>query len=75
MPSMKTNVLVPLPVIFVVYDFFYTLLHWALHDKSVYGYIHKHHHHQKAPRLVLVHLIAYVSYFLIHAFHFLADIN
>jgi len=44
-----TNVLVPLPVIFVVYDFFYTLLHWALHDKSVYGYIHKHHHHQKAP--------------------------
>lgn len=43
------NTLLPIPVIFVVYDFFYTLLHWALHIKAVYGYIHKHHHHQKAP--------------------------
>jgi len=32
-----------------VYDFFYTILHWALHIKGIYGYIHKHHHHQKAP--------------------------
>mmetsp|Transcript_47142 Transcript_47142/g.57052 ORF Transcript_47142/g.57052 Transcript_47142/m.57052 type:complete len:367 (-) Transcript_47142:796-1896(-) len=43
------NVIVPLPVIFVMYDFFYTLLHCALHVKGVYAYIHKHHHHQKAP--------------------------
>uniref|UniRef100_A0A7R9W2V0 Fatty acid hydroxylase domain-containing protein n=1 Tax=Pseudictyota dubia TaxID=2749911 RepID=A0A7R9W2V0_9STRA len=43
------NTLLPLPIIFVAYDFFYTLLHWALHIKAIYGYIHKHHHHQKAP--------------------------
>lgn len=44
-----TNTLAALVAIFVVYDFFYTLLHWFLHIKAVYGYIHKHHHHQKAP--------------------------
>lgn len=44
-----TNILLPIPIIFVIYDFFYTILHWALHIKAVYGYIHKHHHHQKAP--------------------------
>lgn len=49
-----TNVLLPIPIIFVIYDFFYTLLHWALHIKAIYGYIHKHHHHQKAPRYVLI---------------------
>ena len=49
-----TNVLLPIPIIFVIYDFFYTLLHWALHIKAIYGYIHKHHHHQKAPRYVSI---------------------
>lgn len=34
---------------FIIYDFFYTLLHWALHIQAIYGYIHKHHHRQKAP--------------------------
>ena len=43
------NTLIPLPVIFVIYDFFYTLLHWFLHIQAIYGYIHKHHHRQKAP--------------------------
>lgn len=43
------NTLLPIPVIFVVYDFFYTLLHWGLHIQGIYEYIHKHHHHQKAP--------------------------
>lgn len=43
------TVLLPLPVIFLVYDFFYTLLHWFLHVKAVYPLVHKHHHHQKAP--------------------------
>eukprot|EP00521_Asterionellopsis_glacialis_P004110 CAMPEP_0195272030 /NCGR_PEP_ID=MMETSP0706-20130129/15490_1 /TAXON_ID=33640 /ORGANISM="Asterionellopsis glacialis, Strain CCMP134" /LENGTH=193 /DNA_ID=CAMNT_0040327989 /DNA_START=174 /DNA_END=755 /DNA_ORIENTATION=+ len=43
------NVLLPLPVLYIVYDFVYTIMHWALHIKAVYGYIHKHHHHQKAP--------------------------
>lgn len=49
---LQTTVLLPLPVIFIVYDFFYTILHWALHIKSIYGFIHKHHHVQKAPRWV-----------------------
>lgn len=44
-----SNTLLPLPALFIVYDFFYTILHWSLHIKSIYGYIHKHHHHQKAP--------------------------
>lgn len=43
------NTILPLPAIFIIYDFFYTILHWALHIQSVYGYIHKHHHRQKAP--------------------------
>jgi sterol desaturase/sphingolipid hydroxylase (fatty acid hydroxylase superfamily) len=43
------NMVLPIPVLFLVYDFFYTILHWGLHIKSIYGYIHKHHHHQKAP--------------------------
>lgn len=46
--SLRT-VLLPLPVFFLVFDFFYTSLHWALHVKSIYGYVHKHHHTQKAP--------------------------
>jgi len=44
-----TNTILPIPVLLVVYDFFYTLLHWFLHIKSVYAFVHKHHHHQKAP--------------------------
>jgi len=42
-------VFLPLIPLYVVYDFFYTILHWFLHIKAIYGYIHKHHHHQKAP--------------------------
>jgi sterol desaturase/sphingolipid hydroxylase (fatty acid hydroxylase superfamily) len=43
------NVLLPLPALFIVYDFFYTILHWFLHIRAIYPYIHKHHHRQKAP--------------------------
>lgn len=43
------NTIAPIPAIFVIYDFFYTILHWALHIQAIYGYIHKHHHRQKAP--------------------------
>jgi sterol desaturase/sphingolipid hydroxylase (fatty acid hydroxylase superfamily) len=43
------NTLVPLPALFIIFDFFYTLLHWFLHHKLIYSYIHKHHHQQKAP--------------------------
>jgi len=46
--SLKT-VILPIPVLFIVYDFFYTILHGFLHVKSIYPLIHKHHHHQKAP--------------------------
>lgn len=38
-----------LPLLYVVYDFFYTLFHRALHHRSVYWLVHKHHHRQKAP--------------------------
>ncbi|KAL7572073.1 hypothetical protein ACA910_001718 [Epithemia clementina (nom. ined.)] len=44
-----SNTILALAALFVVYDFFYTILHWFLHIKSVYGWIHKHHHVQKAP--------------------------
>lgn len=43
------NSLVALPLLYVVYDFFYTLFHRALHHRSLYRHIHKHHHRQKAP--------------------------
>ena len=43
------NTILPIPSFFIIYDFFYTILHWALHVQSIYGYIHKHHHRQKAP--------------------------
>ncbi|CAM9340719.1 unnamed protein product, partial [Choristocarpus tenellus] len=35
--------------LFVVYDFFYTVFHRVLHLRSIYKYVHKHHHRQKAP--------------------------
>jgi len=34
---------------YITYDFVYTLLHRALHLRSVYAHIHKHHHHQVVP--------------------------
>eukprot|EP00984_Skeletonema_dohrnii_P035121 scaffold34616_cov159-Skeletonema_dohrnii-CCMP3373.AAC.26 len=43
------NTILPLPLLFLIYDFFYTLLHWFLHMKAVYAHVHKHHHFQKAP--------------------------
>mmetsp|Transcript_9958 Transcript_9958/g.18134 ORF Transcript_9958/g.18134 Transcript_9958/m.18134 type:complete len:251 (+) Transcript_9958:252-1004(+) len=33
----------------IVYDFFYTLFHRFLHNRSVYRFVHKHHHRQRAP--------------------------
>jgi sterol desaturase/sphingolipid hydroxylase (fatty acid hydroxylase superfamily) len=59
------NTVLPLIPLFLVFDFWYTLLHWALHIKAIYGCIHKHHHHQKAPSranidAVNVHPIEYL---------------
>lgn len=43
------NTLLPLPFLFVMFDASYSLLHYILHWQSIYPYIHKHHHIQKAP--------------------------
>lgn len=43
------NTVLALPLLYIIYDFFYVILHGVLHVKGIYGYIHKHHHHQKAP--------------------------
>ncbi|CAB9519468.1 Methylsterol monooxygenase [Seminavis robusta] len=43
------SVLLPMPLYFIIYDFFYTTIHMLLHLKGVYAYVHKHHHRQKAP--------------------------
>jgi len=59
------NTVFALVALFLVFDFVYTLLHWALHIKSIYGLIHKHHHTQKAPSraavdAINVHPVEYV---------------
>jgi len=41
-----TNTLFAVPMLYIVYDFFYTLFHRALHHRSIYKYVHKHHHKQ-----------------------------
>jgi len=38
-----------LVLFYLFYDFFYMSFHRFLHIKSIYGYIHKHHHRQLAP--------------------------
>ena len=43
------NTCIALPAFFVVYDFFYAPFHRALHHRSVYAYVHKHHHRQVVP--------------------------
>jgi len=44
-----STVVVPVPVLFVVFDLFYTALHWFLHIRCVYPWIHQHHHRQLSP--------------------------
>ena len=43
------NTFLALPAFFVVYDFFYAPFHRALHHRSIYAYVHKHHHRQVVP--------------------------
>jgi sterol desaturase/sphingolipid hydroxylase (fatty acid hydroxylase superfamily) len=43
------DVLICLPLCFIVYDLPYYLFHRALHLPSLYGLVHKHHHRQMAP--------------------------
>ena len=57
MPSIKwasaevtfSNTVLSLICLYLAYDFIYMLFHRFLHLRSVYAYIHKHHHRQKAP--------------------------
>ncbi|EWM22932.1 c-5 sterol desaturase [Nannochloropsis gaditana] len=60
------NTCLALPLLFVVYDFAYTLFHRALHHRALYKHIHKHHHRQKAPSrgntdAVNVHPVEFVA--------------
>lgn len=43
------NTVVAYPLLYIVYDFFYTLFHRLIHVRGLYGWIHKHHHKQTAP--------------------------
>jgi len=43
------NTVGSLILFYIFYDFLYMNFHRFLHLKSVYGYVHKHHHRQKAP--------------------------
>lgn len=43
------NTVGSLIVFYIFYDFFYMNFHRILHFRSLYAYIHKHHHKQKAP--------------------------
>ncbi len=43
------NTLGSLVAFYVFYDFFYMTFHRILHWRSLYPWIHKHHHRQKAP--------------------------
>jgi sterol desaturase/sphingolipid hydroxylase (fatty acid hydroxylase superfamily) len=57
--------IVQLPMLFIVYDFFYTLFHWALHWEWLYPLVHKHHHRQLSPfrgnsDAINVHPVEYV---------------
>lgn len=44
-----SNALMAIPLLYVTFDASYGFLHWVLHWQSLYPYIHKHHHVQKAP--------------------------
>lgn len=43
------NTLLPLPLLFVVYDFVYTIMHRVMHINVLYPLVHKHHHRQHSP--------------------------
>lgn len=44
-----TNTIISLLGFFLLYDIFYYSFHRLLHVRSIYGYIHKHHHKQICP--------------------------
>lgn len=44
------NTIIALPLLFLVYDLFYAQFHRILHMRQFYGFVHKHHHKQRAPQ-------------------------
>jgi len=44
-----TNTCLALPAFFFAYDALYAPFHRALHHRSIYAYVHKHHHRQVVP--------------------------
>ena len=44
-----TNTIVSLITLFIIYEFFYYTFHRILHLKSIYPWVHKHHHRQISP--------------------------
>jgi nucleoside-diphosphate-sugar epimerase/sterol desaturase/sphingolipid hydroxylase (fatty acid hydroxylase superfamily) len=44
------NTILAIPLLFIAYDLPYSIFHRFLHWKPVYGYVHKHHHKQRAPQ-------------------------
>lgn len=64
---------VHLPLLFIIYDFPYTLFHWFLHWKPIYPLIHKHHHRQMSPfrgndDAINTHPIEYITGEYLHLF-------
>jgi len=46
---MIVNNIITVPLLYIIYDFFYTIFHRSLHRPSIYRFIHKHHHRQFSP--------------------------
>jgi nucleoside-diphosphate-sugar epimerase/sterol desaturase/sphingolipid hydroxylase (fatty acid hydroxylase superfamily) len=44
------NTVIAFFLLFVIYDLFYAQFHRLLHAPQIYGYVHKHHHKQRAPQ-------------------------
>ena len=60
------NTLLPLPILFILYDMMYQPFHRLLHWPPLYPYIHKHHHKQMVPTrgnddAINVHPIEFIS--------------
>jgi sterol desaturase/sphingolipid hydroxylase (fatty acid hydroxylase superfamily) len=43
------NTIVALVLMFAIYDFVYTIMHWVMHIRVLYPLVHKHHHRQHVP--------------------------
>merc|ERR1719433_663883 len=46
--TLANTLLPPIPM-YLIFDLFYASFHKLLHVRSLYGYVHKHHHRQVSP--------------------------